>query len=248
VGGGGRGVHPAVRVAGILLAVVTAFLVPAAAVPFLALAAAAAVAAVGIPLRTQLGLLAGWWPLAVLVLVVHTLTTTSAAPLGQPSWVGLLAGGVALLRVGASAGYLAVLLRTTNLDELVAGVRWWWTPWRRLGARDEDLALALAVALGTAPALLGEARRVEAVRQVRRGGGADARRGLLRRARDRAEVVVPLLEALGRRAEALSLSLRRRRPTGLCLARPPAGQVALLVAWVAVLAALAVGGPAVGRW
>ena len=233
------GVHPAVRVPGALLAALTPFCLPPAAVPPAALAAAAVAAATGLEPRRQLRALARWWPVAALVLVVHTLTATGAAPLGHPSWAGLAAGMVALLRVAASAGALAALMRSTDLDELVGGLRWWLAPLRRWGLADDDLGLVLAVALGTAPALLGEARRVEAVAALRRHGpGSGPRRGPLVRARDRAAVVLPLVEALGRRAEALTLSLRRRRPPELARPRPPLVQLALLGAWAIALVAL----------
>ncbi|MFN2370979.1 MAG: CbiQ family ECF transporter T component [Candidatus Krumholzibacteriia bacterium] len=243
------GVHPGVRILGAGLAVATLYLLP----PVLAVPAAAAVAllaaAAGLGPRRQAAGLVRWWPVAVLVLAVHALTHTAAAPLGRPSWAGLAAGAVALLRIAAAAGVLAVLVRTTGLDELVGGLRWCTGPLRRLGWRDEDLGLVLAVALGTAPALLGEARRVAAVGELRRHGPAGApRRGPLARVRDRAAVVVPLLEALGRRAEALSLSLRRRRPRDPDTGRPPAGQVAIVVLWSLALVALtALRGPA-ARW
>lgn len=241
--------HPAVRLGGALLAVLTAFALPAGAVPFAVLAVSGMLVAAGMPLRAQISALAAWWPVAVLVLVVHTLTTTAAAPLGQPSWSGVRAGAAALLRVAAAAGWLAVLMRTTNLDELVAGVRWWCAPLRRLGVRGDDLGLAVAVALGTAPTLLGEARRLEAVRRLRRDVPEASRRGgLFDRARGRAAVVVPLLGAVGRRAEALSLSLRRRRPTELRLARPAPIQLAVLALWTLGLVFFVSGPPAAGPW
>lgn len=235
------GVHPAVRVLGALLAALTPFCLPPPVVLPAALAVAAIVAATGLAPRRQLRALARWWPVALLVLGVHTVTATGAAPLGHPSWTGLAAGAVALLRIAASAGALAVLMRCTDLDELVGGLRWWIAPLRRWGLADDDLGLVLAVALGTAPALLGEARRVEAVAELRRHGpGSVPRRDPLARARDRAAVVLPLIEALGRRAEALTLSLRRRRPLELDRARPPLAQLALLGAWAVALVALVV--------
>ncbi len=234
------GLHPAVRVLGGLLAVLTPFCLPPSAVPPAALFTAVLAAASGLELRRQLRALARWWPVALLVLAVHTLTTTAAAPLGRPSWPGLAAGTVALLRLATSAGALAVLMRSTDLDELAGGLRWWGAPLRRGGAAD-DLGLVLAVALGTAPALLGEARRVEAVAELRRHGpGGAPRRGALTRVRDRAAVLLPLLDALGRRAEALTLSLRRRRPLAVACPRPPLVQLVALAAWSAALIALVV--------
>lgn len=234
-----RGVHPAVRVVGGLLAALTPFCLPPAAVPAAAAIMGALAAASGLEWRRQLRALARWWPVALLVLAVHTLTTTGAAPLGRPSWPGLAAGAVALLRLATSAGALAVLMRSTDLDDLAGGLRWWRAPLRRGGAADDDLGLVLAVALGTAPALLGEARRVEAVAELRRHGpGGAPHRGPLSRVRDRAAVLLPLLEALGRRAEALTLSLRRRRPQAPAWPRPPLLQLLAVAAWTAGLVVL----------
>jgi energy-coupling factor transporter transmembrane protein EcfT len=242
-------VHPGVRLGGTGLAVATAYLLPPWLVLPWAAGVALLVAAAGLGPARQAAALVRWWPVVLLVLVVHTLTHTAAAPLGRPSWPGVAAGAVALLRIAASAGALAVLVRTTNLDDLVAGLSWWTRPLRRLGFPDQDLGLVLAVALGTAPALLGEARRVAAVGELRRHGpGGAPRRGLLARVRDRAAVVVPLLEALGRRAEALTLSLRRRRPRGTTGPRPSSGQAAILVLWAAALVALVVLRSPPARW
>jgi energy-coupling factor transporter transmembrane protein EcfT len=228
--------HPATRLGGAVLGMVTVFSLPAVLVPVAVLVPALFLVRTGLDLRRQLRSLAPWWPVALLVLAVHTLTTTSAAPLGRPSLAGLLAGLTALARVAGSAAWLGLLMRATNLDELVTAMRWWNTPLRRLGLRDENLPLVLVVALGTAPTVLGEARRIEAVLRLRRGActGSPNRFG---RARDRARVVVPLLEALVRRGEALALSLRRRRPVGLDTGGPAWSEGLLLLAWAAALAA-----------
>lgn len=243
------GLHPGMRLLAVVLGIASAYALPAAGAAALAGLAATLLAAAGLGPARQARALAPWWPVAVLVIVVHSLTTVAAAPLGHPSWAGLAAGAAALIRVAAAAGALALLVRTTTLDDLVAGLRWWTAPLRRLGVADDDLGLVLAVALGTAPLLLGEARRVEAVTALRRHGPAGGvRRGPLARARDRAAVLVPLLEALGRRAEALTLSLRRRRPTGAAPGHPPLGQAAALGLWTVALALLVAGGSAGKGW
>ncbi|HPF70598.1 MAG TPA: energy-coupling factor transporter transmembrane component T [Candidatus Krumholzibacteria bacterium] len=237
-------VHPAVRLGGAVLAIVTAFVVPAwAAAGWLALGSALLAAAGWGPTR-QLAALRRWWPVVALVMLVHTFTTLSAAPLGHPSRIGLLAGVTALVRVGASATWLALLARTTGLDALAAGLGWWLTPLRRVGVGGDDLGLVLAVAMGTAPALLGEARRVEAVTMLRRNGpGGRGRPDRLGRLKDRASVVLPLIETVGRRADALALSLRHRRPQTVAPGRPAVGSLLVLAAWTVALVLLA-GRPA----
>jgi energy-coupling factor transporter transmembrane protein EcfT len=233
--------HPAVRVAGLVLAAVTAFVLPAAAAAAAALLVMVLLAGSGLGWDRQLAGLRAWWPLAVLVLAVHVLTTTDAAPLGRPSWAGLAAGVLALTRVGTAVGCLALLTRTTGLNETAGALRWWLAPLRRLGVRDADLPLMLTVAVGTAPSVLDEARRLEAALALRRHAGDTAGPGPWRRIADRARVVVPLCESLVRRADGLALALRRRRPVAIELGRPGRLQLAALAAWALALAAAAVG-------
>jgi energy-coupling factor transporter transmembrane protein EcfT len=191
----------------------------------------------------QLTALKPWATVAFLVIIVHTLTTTSAAPLWHPSVAGALAGGQSLLRVVCSVGCLGLYLRVSPLDDLVVGVSWWLAPLRRLGLRTDDLGLMLAVAMGTAPQVLGEGRRIEAVITMRQsvpGGNANFAGPhrvvtLFRRTVGRAGVIVPLLESLARRAEALTLSLKHRRPEPLSSGSVSVGQVLFLVVWAAGL-------------
>ena len=186
----------------------------------------------------QLAALKPWGPVALLVIVVHTFSTTAAAPLGHPSVAGVLAGGKALLRVACSVGCLGLYLRVTPLDDLVVGVGWWLRPARSLGLRTDDLGLMLAVAMGTAPVVLGEGRRIEAVVTMRRSlpdGDGGRGPGFFRRTLARARVVVPLLETMARRAEALTLSLRHRRPDPMTVGRVPVFQMLCLLLWAAGL-------------
>ncbi len=240
--------HPAVRLGATVLAVVTVFAVPPWGVPVTALAAAAGLAATGLGWGRQLASLRPWLPVGTLVILIHLLTTTTAAPLGHPSWSGLLAGAVALARVGASVGWLALLMRVTDLNELAGAVAWWLTPLRRVGLRGDDVPVVLTVAMGTAPAVLAEARRIESAVALRRGLPGDGGVSWWRRQIDRARVVAPLCETVMRRADALSLTLRRRRPASPDLGRPGWPGVVLLAGWTAALvgrAVLATGG---GRW
>ncbi len=240
--------HPAVRLGAAILALLTCLGSPALGLAAIALCLMAALAWTGMgPLR-QLAALKPWAPVALLVIVVHTFTTTLAAPLWYPSLAGFLAGGKALLRVACSVGCLGLYLRISPLDDLVLGVSWWLRPARGLGLRTDDLGLMLAVAMGTAPVVLGEGRRIEAVVTMRRSVPEDQEihtgnkwmanffHGMVGRAR----VIVPLLETMARRAEALTLSLRHRRPDPLNTTSVPILQMALLVVWAAGLVTLEV--------
>ncbi len=232
--------HPATRLAGLVLALVTAMVAGPVTLAVLLVMVAALLAWTGLSARQQLAAQRPWASVALLVLAVHTLTTVTAAPLGHPSWAGLLAGIRALARVAASVGLLGLYLRVASLDDLIAGTSWWLGPWRRFGVPVDDLGLMLAVALGTAPVVLGEGRRIEMVVRLRRGAARAGRGNFvsrrIERIVDRARLVVPLLETLARRAEALSLSLRRRRPQPTDQARHlPLVEAVLLAGWLGLL-------------
>lgn len=215
-------VHPAMRLAWLVLAVTMALAAPWPVAAVVLAVSAVMLSLTGLGLRGQVQRLRPWWPMAVLALLVHTLTTTGAAPLGHPSWAGAVAGLRALLRVAATLGALALTARASSVDDVVAGIGWWLSPLARFGLPVEDLGLAVAVACGTVPQVVGEGRRLQAVTRLRRHAH-DPRvpeRGPRRRAPwrgwvDGASLVVPLLETLGRRAETLDLALRGRRPTAV---------------------------------
>jgi energy-coupling factor transporter transmembrane protein EcfT len=231
------GLHPATRLGLLAPALAVALVAPWPVVAAQALLLAAVVAAGGLGARAQWRLLRPWLPMALLALAVHTLTTTSAAPLGHPSWSGLAAGGRALLRLVASLAALGAWLRSGSLEEMVTGVAWWLAPLRRAGLAPADLGLAVAVACGTVPQVLGEGRRLRAVDDLRRHA-AGARRNRWRWPwLDRARLVAPLLETLARRAEALEPALRGRRPAIAGTGQPRATEWLLLATGLAVAAA-----------
>jgi energy-coupling factor transporter transmembrane protein EcfT len=226
--------HPAIRFGVVVLLIIVAMASPWPVVVVLTLLAAAALGATGMGARTQLSQLRPWLPMALLALVVHTLTTTTGAPLGHPSWAGVAAGARALLRLAGSMALLAVYLRSGSLDDLVAGLGWWLRPFGKLGLPVEDLSLAVAVACGTVPQVVGEGRRLQAVAELR-GHSAVGRDGVRRAHRqppwnrwlDRTRLVVPLLESLGRRAETIELALRGRRPSLSTAGGPRPGEWAV---------------------
>jgi len=242
--------HPAVRLAGVVLGLVSCAVAGWTSLLLMAALVSGALLRTGLTPGTQLRALKPWLPVAVLVVAVHALTTTTAAPLGHPSAVGLLAGLRALLRAGCSVAWLGLLLRISSMDDLALAVGWWLRPLRRLGVATDDLGLVLAVALGTFPVILGEGRRIENVIRLRSSGPAAQAEsvaggnpfGWLKRLPDRIRITVPLLECLARRAEALTLSLRSRRPADLGPANPAASELFLLALWAAVIIWLVAGG------
>jgi energy-coupling factor transporter transmembrane protein EcfT len=233
------GLHPAAALGGLVLGIIGSMTLPPGAVVVNLVLLAAGLGWTGLGPGRQLAALRPWLFIALLVLVVHTLTTVEVAPLGRPSWTGLVAGLVALARVGCTVAWLGLYLRVVSLDDLVTGLGWWLRPLARLGVPVSDLGLLLAVALGTAPVVLGEGRRIRAVLRLRRTVDGEARPGRWTRWRrellDRARVVVPLLEALARRGEALTLTLRRRRPEDRPAGPLPVVAGLLLAVWTVLL-------------
>lgn len=223
--------HPATRLAALLLALVVVLTADWRVVAPTAALLVRGLVVTGLGARAQLRQLRPWLPMAALALLIHTLTTTAAAPLGQPSWAGAAAGLRALLRVGASLAALGLYVRSGTLGDLVTGLGWWLSPLRRVGVRAEDLGLVLAVACGTVPQVIGEGRRLRAVDELRRQGpgGRTRRHAWLARA----QLVVPLLETLIRRAETLELALRGRRPAVTAAGGPRRREWALLTAGLA---------------
>lgn len=231
------GLHPAIRLGLLAPALVVALAAPWPVVAAQAALLAGLLAAGGLGAAAQWRLARPWLPMALLALAVHALTTTSAAPLGHPSWAGVAAGGRALLRLAASLAALGAWLRSGTLEEMVAGIAWWLAPLRHAGLAPADLGLAVAVACGTVPQVLGEGRRLRAVDDLRRhAAGAGPTRWRWPWL-DRARLVAPLLETLARRAEALEPALRGRRPAGGTGGRPRAAEWLLLAGAAAGAAA-----------
>lgn len=220
----------------VVLGVVTSMMVPPSGLAFLNLVLLATLAWTGMTAAGFWNSMRPWIPVAAIVLMVHVFTTTASAALGHPSWGGLWAGVLALARIAASLGFLALFARLKSMDDLVHAVRWWLRPLEILGLPTGQLALILAVALGTVPGVMAEGRRVEAVLRMRRAQPGQSRGTHWRRLLDRMVVVVPLAESLLRRAEVLSLSLRTRQPDqGPVLMGPPWWQLLFLILWLVFL-------------
>lgn len=225
--------HPASRLGAGVLAVLTALLAPPLLLIPLVVVIAWLLRRSGLRGAGLLGWLQTWWPVALLVVAIHTLTTTEAAPLGQPSLTGVLRGGLALARLGVMLGSMAVLSRVLPLPDLVVAMGWWLRPLRPVGVNTRHLGVTLAVALGTAPRTQAEAGRILACLRLRTADGRP-RRGL--RLRERLRVVPPLMEGLARRGETLPLALAGRLPSVEApLPRLPRLQGLVLLAWIALL-------------
>lgn len=222
--------HPAIRLGGALLGAIGSLGLDPVSLGGMLAVVVVLLARTGLGPARQWAALRPWLPAALLVLLVHALTSTEFAPLWHFSTGGLLSGGLALLRVAATLGWLALYVRTSGLEDSIKATGWWLAPLRRLGVPTHHLGLVLAVALGTVPGVMAEGRRAEAVVRMRRSAGKPGRGSLVARMGDRVRVVVPLVETLVRRAEHLTLALRSRAPdTAATVAGPPVIQLALLL-------------------
>jgi len=227
------GVHPATRLAGGVLAVLTALLAPAGWLVPLAAALLVLLREAGARTSGLGGQLRAWWPVALLVLAAHAVTATDIAPLWHPSWTGLLRGLLTLARLALMLGFTALAVRLLPLGDLVAALGWWLRPLRPLGVDTRHLGLVLAVALGTAPRVHADADRIGACLRLRRGAG---RRRRWLDLRGRLLVVPPLMEGLVRRAETLPLAMAGRVPVApLAPRRLAAAEALVLLAWTAAL-------------
>jgi len=226
--------HPAVRLLATLLMIVTVVVVPAGWLPLPALLVVLGLQLAGFCWRRLPALVAPWASVALLVLLVHTLTTTAAAPLWHPSLLGLQRGLVVLARLATMLAAVASAGRALPVRDLTVAARWCLRPLRLVGVDTRHLGLTLAVALGTAPRTQAEAVRLQACLRLRRP--VARRRTPWRVFGERLQVVPPLMDGLARRAETLPLMLAHRVPADAePVTRPPWWQLAPLVAWCAAL-------------
>lgn len=234
--------HCAIRLGGLCLALATVMVLNQLAIPV-------AIALLGFALRwtgmvavEQLRLLKPWWPMATIVLAVHTTTGSLAA--GHLVIGGFYSGLTTLGRIILCLGLFSLFLRVTSLEDTINAVHFWFRPLRFIGVQTQHLGLVLAVALGTAPVVLEEGHRIRAVVRMRRAQANPADRpSLFVRLKNNmlewGHIVLPIMESLGRRADTLSLSLATRMPAdsapGDPWSRPGLGSLLALTLWLIVL-------------
>ncbi len=216
-------VHGAIRLAVLFLGLATLMTLPSLVLPVAVLAMGVALRWTNMTASQQLHLIKPWWPMALIVLTVHAITGCFNA--GQLVSDGLVSGLVTLGRILLCLGLLSFFLRVTSLDETVAAVHFWCKPLRVVGVQTHHLGLVLAVALGTAPVVQEEGRRIQTVVRMRRSleKPIGARSRIVRwwsSLQEWGHLVLPIMESLGRRADTLSLSLSSRMP-----AEPSEGQI-----------------------
>lgn len=208
-------VHSAIRLGGLLLALATVMALTKFALPLAIIFLGIVLRWTGMGVSQQIQMIKPWWPMAVIILGVHSVTGCMSA--GQLVVDGVVSGLVTLCRIMLCLGLLSLFLRVTSLDETIAAVHFWFKPLQIFGVQTRHLGLVLAVALGTAPVVLEEGKRIRAVVRMRRAVvNSTGFGGRVSRWRDSllewGHIVLPMMESLGRRADTLSLSLASRMP------------------------------------
>ena len=181
---------------------------------------------------------------AALVLL-FALVANAVVLVGQPglSSAGLARGATAVARIALVVGFALVFSSTTVPPAISDAIAWLMSPLRVLGVPVGGVSTAASVALRFIPIT---AEEVERIRCAQRARGADLDGGGVRsRLRGWAQVLVPLVVGLFRRADELAGAMADRCYTGeqTSLARPlRARDVALLacgLAWAVAAAVLA---------
>lgn len=181
---------------------------------------------------------------AALVLL-FALVANAVVLVGQPglSSAGLARGATAVARIALVVGFALVFSSTTVPPAISDAIAWLMSPLRALGVPVGGVSTAASVALRFIPIT---AEEVERIRCAQRARGADLDGGGVRsRLRGWAQVLVPLVVGLFRRADELAGAMADRCYTGeqTSLARPlRARDVALLacgLAWAVAAAVLA---------
>ena len=144
-------------------------------------------------------------------IVVFTVAMQALAFPEGPAALQVGAFALSQRAVSASARMVACLLalvlaslafmRCTAVEDLLATLRWMLSPLRRICMRPEAFTLSLSVAMGFAPVLVGEFRRLRAAQTCR---GADFDGSLGSRLKAYTRLFAPLLQSAFEHADGLA--------------------------------------------
>lgn len=178
----------------------------------LAVAAAGLAVALAASRTAPSAVLRGLRPAAVIL--AFSLLANAVVLVGQPgiSWEGLARGVTAVLRIVLVVGLALVFSSTTTPPAIADALASVMSPLRHLGVPVGDLAMVASVALRFIPLTMEE---VERIRCAQRARGARLDDGpVSTRLRAWAQVLVPLLVGLFRRADELASAMSDRCYTG----------------------------------
>ncbi len=156
--------------------------------------------------------LLGLRPAAVILLV--SVLSNAIVLVGQPGFSpeGLTRGVVVVCRIALVVGFALSLSATTAPPALADAIAALLAPLRRLGVPVGGIAMSSSIALRFIPLTVEEVERIRCAQRAR--GARLDEGGLAARLRSWAQVLVPLVAGLFRRADELSLAMVDRCYTG----------------------------------
>lgn len=178
----------------------------------LAVMAAGLMVALVVSKTSPATVLLGLRPAAVILLL--SVLSNAIVLVGQPgfSLEGLTRGVVVVCRIALVVGFALSLSATTAPPALADAIAALLAPLRRLGVPVGGIAMSSSIALRFIPLTVEEVERVRCAQRAR--GARFDEGGLAARLRSWAQVLVPLVVGLFRRADELSLAMVDRCYTG----------------------------------
>lgn len=201
---------PRVKLVVLLVSTLASFCAPA---PWGTLVVCVGLAAALVASRTSPAtVLLGLRPAAV-VLAISVLSNAIVL-VGQPgvSLEGLTRSAVVVARIALVVGFALVFSSTTAPPAIADGIAALMAPLRRVGVPVGALAMSASVALRFIPLTVEEADRIRCAQRAR--GARLDEGGPVRRLKGWAQVLVPLIVGLFRRADELAQAMTDRCYTG----------------------------------
>ncbi len=156
--------------------------------------------------------LLGLRPAAIILLL--SLVSNAVVLVGQPgfSLAGLTRSAVVICRIALVVGFALSFSATTAPPAIADAIASLMAPLRRLGAPVGGIAMSSSIALRFIPLTVEEVERIRCAQRAR--GARLDEGGLVARLRSWAQVLVPLVVSLFRRADELAAAMCDRCYTG----------------------------------
>jgi len=149
-----------------------------------------------------------------LLFFVHLLFTTGTPLPPFPPWrvtityEGLYTGVFVIWQFSLLILSASILTMSTSPGELISGIERLLRPLKRLGVPSHDLAMMISMALRFVPTILDE---LERIREAQTARGACFKTGpVLGRMKATASLLIPLIQSIMRRADALAIAMESR--------------------------------------
>jgi len=149
-----------------------------------------------------------------LLFFVHLLFTTGTPIPPFPPWPvtitheGLTTGAFVIWQFSLLILSASILTMSTSPGELICGIERFLRPLNRMGVPSHDLAMMISMAMRFVPTILDELNRI---REAQTARGACFKNGpILRRMKATASLLIPLIQSIMRRADALAMAMESR--------------------------------------